>query len=80
MQSDALRADFLAYNQRTADAQVLLDHVLQEDPKNVSAHETKGYIEFQQGHIEEAKKWYAKAVATRFAKLISPTTISRRCR
>lgn len=61
-QSDALRADFLAYNDRTADAQALLDHVLQEDPKNVSAHETKGLLEFRQGHIDEAKKWYAQAV------------------
>src|SRR5215469_17047056 len=61
-QSDALRADFLAYNSRTADAQALLDHVLQEDPNNVLAHETKGFLEFRQGHMEEAKKWYGEAV------------------
>jgi tetratricopeptide (TPR) repeat protein len=61
-QSDAIRADFLAYNQRTSDAQALLDRVLQEDPNNVLAHETKGFLEFQQGHIAEAKNWYAKAV------------------
>ncbi len=61
-QADAVRADFLAYNSRTADAQALLDHVLQEDPNNVSAHETKGFLEFRQGHLEEAKKWYAQAV------------------
>jgi len=61
-QSDALRADFLAYNRRTQDARTLLDRVLQEDPKNVSAHETMGFLEFQQGHREEAKKWYAEAV------------------
>ncbi len=61
-QSDALRADFLAYNQRTADAESLLDRVLQEDPNNVSAHETKGFLEFQKGNLEEARKWYAKAV------------------
>jgi tetratricopeptide (TPR) repeat protein len=61
-QSDALRADFLAYNRRTADAEALLDHVLQGDPNNVSAHETKGFLEFQQRHFEEAKTWYAKAV------------------
>jgi tetratricopeptide (TPR) repeat protein len=61
-QSDAVRADFLAYNNRTADAESLLDHVLQEDPKNVSAHETKGFLEFRQGHLDEAKKWYAQAV------------------
>ncbi len=61
-QSDAVRADFLAYNSRTADAESLLDHVLQEDPNNVSAHETKGFLEFRQGHLEDAKKWYAQAV------------------
>ena len=61
-QADALRADFLAYNRRTEDARTLLDHVLQEDPKNVSAHETMGFLEFQQGHREEAKKYYAEAV------------------
>jgi tetratricopeptide (TPR) repeat protein len=62
MQSDCLRADFLAYNQRTADAESLLDQVLKEDPNNVSAEETKGFLEFRQGHLDEAKKWYAKAV------------------
>jgi Tfp pilus assembly protein PilF len=61
-QADDLRADFLAYNQRTKDARSLLDHVLQQDPNNVSAHETMGFVEFREGHIEEAKKWYAKAV------------------
>jgi len=61
-QSVALRADFLAYNDRAADAEALLDRVLKEDPKNVSAHETKGHIAFQQGHIDEARKWYGDAV------------------
>jgi len=61
-QADALRADFLAYNQRTEDARTLLDHVLQEDPNNVAAHETMGFLEFREGHVDEAEKWYAKAV------------------
>jgi tetratricopeptide (TPR) repeat protein len=61
-QSDALRADFLAYNERTKDAQALLDHVLQEDASNTLAHETKGFLEFRQGHLDEAEKWYAQAV------------------
>ena len=61
-QSDAVRADFLAYNNRAADADALLNHVLQEDPNNLSAHETKGFLEFRQGHLQEAKKWYAQAV------------------
>ena len=61
-QSDALRADFLAYNQRITDARLLLDHVLKDDPNNTSAHETMGFLEFREGHIEEARKWYAQAV------------------
>jgi tetratricopeptide (TPR) repeat protein len=61
-QSDALRADFLAYNQRTADARTLLDHVLNEDPNNVSAHETMGHLELREGHLDAAKKWYSQAV------------------
>ena len=60
-QSDAVRADFLAYNERTADARALLDHVLLEDPNNVSAQETMGFLEFRLGHIEEARKRYAQA-------------------
>jgi len=46
-QADALQADFLAYNQRMKDARALLDQVLQADPKNVSAHETMGFLEFR---------------------------------
>jgi tetratricopeptide (TPR) repeat protein len=61
-QAEALRADFLACDGRVADAQALLDRVLQEDPKNLSAHETKGYLEFRAGHLNEARKWYQQAV------------------
>ena len=61
-QSEALRADFLAYNQRTGDARSLLDHVFKDDPNNVSAHETMGFLEFREGHLDAAKKWYAQSV------------------
>lgn len=61
-QADALRADFLAYNERTGDARALLDNVLKEDANNVSARETLGYLEFRAGRVEEARKWYAQAV------------------
>jgi len=60
--ADAVMADFLAYNQRTADAKTLLDQVLREDPNNVLAHETMGYIESRQGHSDAARKWYEQAV------------------
>jgi tetratricopeptide (TPR) repeat protein len=61
-QADAVRADFLAYNQRVKDAKPLLESVLREDPSNASAHETMGYLEFRQGNLAEARKWYEQAV------------------
>jgi len=61
--ANAARADFLAYNGREKDARALLDTVLQEDPKNESAHETLGYLEFRAGNNEEARKWFEEAVA-----------------
>jgi thioredoxin-like negative regulator of GroEL len=70
-QADAVRADFLAYNERVADARPLLDHVLQEDPQNVSAHETMGFLAFHAGRLEEARKWYGQA-----AKLDSQSYIA----
>ena len=60
--ADATRADLLAYEDRTADARALLDHVLHADPNNALAHETMGYLEFRQGRMEEARKWYEQAV------------------
>ena len=60
--ADAIRADFLAYNDRTADSRALLDRILHEDPNNAAARETMGFLEFRQGHIDEARKWYAQAV------------------
>ena len=61
MQSDALRADFLAYNHRTA-MRGFLDRILKEDPNNVSAHETKAFWSSSKGQLEEAHKRYAQAV------------------
>ena len=61
-QADAVRADFLAYNDRRGDARLLLDRVLRKDPENVLAHETMGFLEFRAGHLEEARKWYEQAV------------------
>jgi len=61
-QADAVRADFLAYNQRVADARALLERVLHDDPNNVSAHETMGYLAFRQGKLDEAQTWYEQAV------------------
>jgi len=62
VESDASRADVLAYVQRTDDARALLDIVLKEDPNNVQAHETMGFIEFRAAHRDEARKWFGEAV------------------
>ena len=61
-QADAVRADFLAYNHRAADARSLLAEVLKDDPNNASAHETMGFLAFQEHQLPEARKWYGEAV------------------
>ena len=61
-EADAVRADFLVYNQRTKDAASLLAAVLRDDPNNALAHETMGYIKFREGDIPAARKWYSEAV------------------
>jgi len=61
-EADAIRADFLVYVRRTQDARTLLDAVLKADPNNVRAHETMGYLAFQEGDREGARKWFEKAV------------------
>jgi hypothetical protein len=45
IQAEAVQADFLACNGRTEEARVLLQHVLQQDAANESAHETLALLE-----------------------------------
>jgi len=61
-QADAVRADFLAYVERTQDARALLDAVLKADPEDAQAHETMGYLANRDGDKEAARKWYGEAV------------------
>ena len=61
-EADAIRADFLVYVRRTQDARSILDQVLKSDPDNVQAHETMGFLAFQDGDRESARKWYEQAV------------------
>jgi len=61
-QANAVRANFLAYNDRGKDARALLDSVLRDDPKNALACETMGYLEFRNGNMEAARRWYEQAV------------------
>lgn len=60
--ADAVRADFLAYNQRVKDSRQLLQQVLHDDPNNTLAHETMGYLEAREGRLAEAQHWYEQAV------------------
>ena len=60
--ADAIRADVLVYNERTRDAQALIDAIVREDPKNAIAHETMGYLKFREGDTQAARKWYGEAV------------------
>jgi tetratricopeptide (TPR) repeat protein len=61
-QVDAIRADVLAYNQRSKEARALLDRVLKDEPNNVAAHETMGLLALQERHFDEAANWYEQAV------------------
>jgi tetratricopeptide (TPR) repeat protein len=60
--AEAAQADVMAYDQRTDDAHSLADTVLKEDPNNIQAHETLGFLESRAGKLEEARKWYGEAI------------------
>ena len=62
IQADAVRADFLAYDDRAKDSRALLDRILHQDPDNVAAYETMGYLAYREGNLEEAAKCYEHAV------------------
>jgi tetratricopeptide (TPR) repeat protein len=60
--ADARRAEFLAYNGRTAEAHALLDAVLKEQPNNALACETLGYMALHDQDFADARKWLTQAV------------------
>jgi tetratricopeptide (TPR) repeat protein len=61
-EANAVRADVLVYNQRTKEAEALLETSLRADPNNALAHETMGFLKFNEHDIPAAKKWYSEAV------------------
>jgi tetratricopeptide (TPR) repeat protein len=61
-ESEAARADVLAYVKRTDEAHSLLDTVLKADPNNVQALETMGNLAFRDGDRDQARKWYGQAI------------------
>jgi tetratricopeptide (TPR) repeat protein len=61
-EADATRADVLVHNDRTKEAEALLDSTLRDDPNNALAHESMGFLKFREHDIPSAKKWYGEAV------------------
>jgi tetratricopeptide (TPR) repeat protein len=59
---DALRGDFLVYNDNPEAARAMLQKALQEDPKNASACESMGLLELHEKNLGEAKNWFTKAM------------------
>jgi TonB family protein len=60
--ADTFRADLLAHDGRESDARTLLQSVLHDDPANVSARETMGYVAYRQQNFDEARKWCQDAI------------------
>lgn len=60
---DALRADVLARSGRTGEAEALDRAVLAQAPESAQAHESMGMIELQEGHTDQARKWFREAAA-----------------
>ena len=59
---NAVRANILANDDRQAEALPLLAATLRKEPRNVLAHETMGFINYREGNIPVARKWYEQAV------------------
>ncbi len=59
--ADAVRGEFLAWNQRYADASPLLHRVLQQDPGNARALASLGFLAYQQRRLAAAARWYRQA-------------------
>ena len=61
-QADALRADLLAHNARETEARAILQDVLHNDPANIGARETLGYIAYRQHDFDQARRWCEEAI------------------
>ena len=61
--ADALRADVLSMVQREDEARQVLANVLKVDAKNARAMDTMGRIEMRANKRQEARQWFADAIA-----------------
>jgi tetratricopeptide (TPR) repeat protein len=62
-ESLALRGDFMAHDHHYAEAREMLEEALKLEPKLAAACESMGLVLMEQDKAEEAKQWYARAVA-----------------
>jgi Tfp pilus assembly protein PilF len=61
--ADSIRANVLVANDRTQEAETLIDSVLQSNPDNALAHESKAILALREHDPATARKWYGEAVA-----------------
>jgi tetratricopeptide (TPR) repeat protein len=61
-EADAARADVMASDGRVDDARALIDAVLKQDPNNIQARETLGFLALRDHNIADARKWYTEAI------------------
>jgi tetratricopeptide (TPR) repeat protein len=62
VEADALQGDCMVYTGNYEGARRTLAKALEGNPKNAEAAESMGYLELQQKHMDEAKKWFRQAI------------------
>ncbi len=60
-ESAAVRGDFHARRNRSAEARALLEEALRLEPANAQAHESLGVLELRQNNMDAAMVWFDKA-------------------
>ena len=78
-ETEAVIAGYRIWVGDAAEARDLIEDALQEDPKLAEAHEYKGFLLFQEGKDEEARKEFTAAYdldGTRFLSLYYSTMLS----
>jgi tetratricopeptide (TPR) repeat protein len=68
---EAIRADILLQNERYAAARSILEKLLKDDPNDLMAKESLGYLEFDQKHYDAAEPLFAEAIAHKNASYMT---------
>lgn len=69
--ADAVRAEVLIEDGRKAEGRSLAEEVLAAAPASPAAHESMGLLEFRDGNLRDARKWYGEAVALHSTSYLS---------